>query len=373
MLFALFVSPQLRGLNRISVYIAFFSLATVAAYLDRWCVRPGRSRAVRAAGWIALVLLLALGLLDQTPGRFDVAAYQQTAQEYYADKGFFGQVQGSVPRGTMIFQLPYVAFPESVPPTEAMCSDSHFRGYILTRGLRWSYGTVKDGQTDYWQQRVTALALPQTVRTLALAGFGGIFLERTGYDDHGAAADKTLRELLGPPVAERPAREFFSMANYDRDLRASMSDAQWQAASESVLHMVFVRFGAGFTGPEFKDGHNWYWCGPEGEMTLTNGGDSVRHVRMTMSAQTGRSDPARLTMSGVGSPLTWTIGPALQLLTVTFDLPPGDFEVRFTCDGLPIEAPGDARVMVWSPVDFQIENVDSATALAVPDAPGQPQ
>ena len=40
-IFALFVSPQLRSLNRISVFIAFLSLAAVAACLDRWWRPPG--------------------------------------------------------------------------------------------------------------------------------------------------------------------------------------------------------------------------------------------------------------------------------------------------------------------------------------------
>ncbi|MBE7212890.1 MAG: hypothetical protein INR65_17900, partial [Gluconacetobacter diazotrophicus] len=311
-LFSFFVSPQIRSVNRFSVFIAFFSLAAVAACLDRWCVRPDRPLAVRAAGWAGLAVLLALGLLDQAPRRPDIEGHRRTARVFRQDRDFFRQVQAAVPAGTMVFELPYEGFPEVRPVPDTLEVDTEFRPYVQTEGLRWSYGAIRDTPTDLWQQRVAAMPLPDEVRTLALSGFGGVLLERAGYPDHGAAAEATLRQLLGPPAAERPTELFFTMAGYTRALHAGMSDAQWQAASGDALYMAYARFGAGFTGPESRDGHRWYWCGPEARLVLTNGRRTVQRVRLSMDAQTGRSDPARLTLSGAGQSRTWTVGRALQ-------------------------------------------------------------
>ena len=77
-------------------------------------------------------------------------------------------------------------------------------------------------------------------------------------------------------------------------------------------------------------------------------------------------------MSGLGVSRTWSIDRTLQPLTVELDVPPGDQILHFACDGLPIDAPSDARVMVWSPVDFQLEEMDVIPPPAVPDSAGQP-
>ena len=109
-LFALFISPQVRALNRISVYIGFLSLAAVAACFDHWYFRPGGTRLGWIAGWTGLGLLLAAGLYDQSPP-LNKDQLKQVATEYRTDREFFHRVQDSVPVGTMIFQLPYAAFP----------------------------------------------------------------------------------------------------------------------------------------------------------------------------------------------------------------------------------------------------------------------
>jgi hypothetical protein len=38
------------------------------------------------------------------------------------------------------------------------------------------------------------------VRIAAMSGFGGIFVNRKGYADHGAEVEEALRRLLGPPL-----------------------------------------------------------------------------------------------------------------------------------------------------------------------------
>ena len=110
-LFSFLVSPQVRSINRISVFIAFFALVAVAAGLGQLARRRIYPVALRVAGWLGLGTLLALGILDQDRP-VDPAVYKQARQEYKADRHFFRQVQASVPQGAMIFELPYSQFPE---------------------------------------------------------------------------------------------------------------------------------------------------------------------------------------------------------------------------------------------------------------------
>ena len=212
-LFALFVSPQIRALNRLSVFIDFFALATVAFCLDA-LLRPRRgSRAARVAGGLGLGALGLLGLLDQTRP-INPVAYRVMSHDYRADRDFFRRAAASLPAGSLVFQLPYMGFPENGP--EGQLQDySLFGGYVLSNGLRWSYGAMRDSPGDQWQQAVARLPLEAGVRQLALAGFSGIHVERAGYADFGAALTAGLRDLLGPPVATQSERVFFSLLDYN--------------------------------------------------------------------------------------------------------------------------------------------------------------
>ena len=127
-LFALFVSPQIRGLNRISVFIDFFALAAVAFCLDA-LLRSG-SRAVRVIGEIGVGALLLLGLLDQTRP-INPVAYRVMSHDYRADQSFFRRAAASLPAGAMVFQLPYMSFPEN-GPEEGLQDYSLFGGYVLS-------------------------------------------------------------------------------------------------------------------------------------------------------------------------------------------------------------------------------------------------
>ena len=62
-------------------------------------------------------------------------------------------------------------------------------------------------------------------------------------------------------------------------------------------------------------------------------------MRLSMEAQTGRDAPAHLTLTGVSAfNQTWTINKTLQPISVDLEVPPDGTELRFTCDGQPIDA-----------------------------------
>ena len=67
-LFALLVSPQIRTYNRISIYIAFFSLFAVALLLDRLHFGPLGAK-LRRAGNLRLPIIIAALRSDSGPGR----------------------------------------------------------------------------------------------------------------------------------------------------------------------------------------------------------------------------------------------------------------------------------------------------------------
>jgi len=121
-----------------------------------------------------LLLLLGVGLADQTTGFF-VPAYAQSAASFRSDKQFVEKIEAKLPPGAMIFQFPYMPFPEG-PPGEM----SLLRGYLHSKRLRWSYGAMTGRQTDKWIKE-TVLAdgnLQRIVGVLTEAGFKGVYVDR---------------------------------------------------------------------------------------------------------------------------------------------------------------------------------------------------
>ena len=360
-LFALLVTPQVRALNRISVFIDFFALAAVAFCLDALARRRG-SPAARALVRAGLGGLLLLGLFDQTRP-INPAAYRLLSHDYRADRDFFRRAAASLPPGAMVFQLPYMGFPEN-GPEERLQDYSLFDGYLLSDGLRWSYGAMRDNPADQWQQAVACLPVEAGVRQLALGGFSGVHVERAGYADFGAALEAKLRVLLGPPTATESERLFFSLLDYTRALRATMTPEQWRQAADLARHRVYVSFDTGFRPPVRTPETTSCGCLQNSTLTLTNPSGQTREIRLRMLASTTWAVPVTVVMTSGNIRQTWTLDQQPQARSVSLDLPPGKGSVRFSCD-----VGGRASTQAWVMADLQIDQDESPRDSPDPAAP----
>jgi phosphoglycerol transferase len=207
--FAYFISPQIRGYNRISIFIAFFSIFAVALLLDKLPKNYVKSHNIRVVYYAMLGLILVLGILDQTNTRL-IPDYSHIKQDYTHDKNFISKIEASLPQRAMVFQLPYVPFPEN-PSVNKMEDYALLRGYLHSSSLRWSYGAMKGRETDRWQREVTRQPLKELVSDLAVAGFSGIYIDRQGYADGGASLEAGLAGLLKaePMVSDNQRLAFF--------------------------------------------------------------------------------------------------------------------------------------------------------------------
>ena len=203
-LFALLVSPQIRAYNRISVFIAFFSLTAVAVLLDSFY----KSLKTRV-GWLAVIALTALlisaGVYDQTASTFFfVPEYEKTQEEYRSDAEFVSQIEAAVPPESMIFQLPYIRFPEN-PPVQKMTQDCEpAKAYLHSKRLRWSYGALKGGEVEQWQQAVAAQPTARFIDEIRAAGFKGIYINRNGYADNAEDLERQITSILAiKPIINR--------------------------------------------------------------------------------------------------------------------------------------------------------------------------
>jgi phosphoglycerol transferase len=223
-LFSLYVSPMIRGYSRVCVFIAFFALLALARLVDRL---PRRLHSPRGR-WLyrgGLAVALGLGVLDQCPPWF-VPPYDKLKEIYSAEAQFVGRIEATLPPGSMIFQLPSVHFPEG-PCNPSWASTDHFRCYLHSRHLRWSYGCMHGREVDRWRLEVSGQPLPQMVQTLAATGFRGIVVDRAGYADLAAKLEPELTRLLGvEPVVSRGhdcRYSFYDLTPYARRRRHAIA------------------------------------------------------------------------------------------------------------------------------------------------------
>jgi phosphoglycerol transferase len=112
-LFNVFVVHEFRAYNRISPFVALFSLAAGAIIIDAFLAGKKRYSQVLLCG-----SLLIFGAFDQ----ISLAPFGNREHErrrFYEDQFFIGQLESRLPAGTMVFQLPYEDFVMASPRANA--------------------------------------------------------------------------------------------------------------------------------------------------------------------------------------------------------------------------------------------------------------
>jgi phosphoglycerol transferase len=189
------ISPAIRAYNRISPFIAFFALAAVAIWIDR--LTAARPRGLRVALCAAL---LVVGLADQWSAARGFGTGSHVAANWNRLAAFVADLEARLPDAAMVFQLPIRPYPGD-PSVEKMGVYDHFRPYLMSRRLRWSYPALTARQKQ-WEQSVTGRPAMDWPATLVQDGFSAILLDRAGYADRGESVIALLRAGGAAPLAE---------------------------------------------------------------------------------------------------------------------------------------------------------------------------
>ena len=216
-LFSLLISPQIRAPNRISPFIAFFSLLAAMFLVDRgykWLERHKKY-----LGAVFVSVLIVIGVLDQTTTTFFfVPEYKKIEAEYRSDAEFVGHIESSLPNGAMVFQLPYMTFPENGPLLRITQDFEHVKPYLHSTKLRWSYGAINTDENDTWQRSIVVKPVPEFLDEIVAKGFSGVFINRNGYADGAVSLEAQLKTVLGDPITNRDGSLlFFSLTKRSTD------------------------------------------------------------------------------------------------------------------------------------------------------------
>ena len=176
----------LRASNRYSLFLAAIGLFYLALLLTRLKSKPVLLAIICAA-------ILPIGIYDQIPKIPDWLRSQreQATERFLLDKEFFPEMERRLPEGAMVFQFPVHGFPENGPVHE-MGDYEHFRPYLHTKNLRFSYGTVKGRKGSDWQAKLDDNKPLEVTTELVAKGFGHVLINRRAYADRGEGLKNRL-------------------------------------------------------------------------------------------------------------------------------------------------------------------------------------
>ncbi len=332
------ITAQIRGWDRISIFIDFFALATVAIGLDLIARRWLRGRTPWALAGLAAVLVI--GVFDQS-STLAIPTYTATGESWGSDSLFVSAIQRVLPPGSSVFELPYMPFPE-VPPINLMQDYDPLRGYVHSSNLNWSY-PVMAGRPADWDSQTVSLPTSTLVDGLIASGFRGLWIDHRGYQDGGAQIIGEAQSLLGAPPMNSPDGRFsfFDLRAYAQRLRTEASAAELSGLRTAILHPLAVTWGNGFYTPE-PDGSRWSLDAAvaiaDNQLPVT------RRAEFFSDVQTLAKGRFTLTVLAPGGVVEhFVITNRRRAISFSFMLPPGPHTIQFTSGATARYAPGDTR------------------------------
>ena len=190
---------SLRGFNRISIFIAFMSITVFCLLLQNLlCLEFVKRRKVVGYGVRALIALFVFYCVWEQHPSLSIYGKALAANKIARknDLEFVQHIESQMGENDMILQMPYHKYPEAGPVKE-MNVYSHFRAYLNSSKLRWSYGGMKGRKSDMWNERISTLPMNRSIPVIAQAGFKGIYIDSRAYaEEELEALCRSIEDIL---------------------------------------------------------------------------------------------------------------------------------------------------------------------------------
>lgn len=198
-IFNFLVSPQIRAYNRASIVINCLVLTAAAITMQRIT----KKKLLMVTG----IVLVAVAIYDQVlimPNGWQESAKIQ--QEEY--ESFFSSIEEELGKGAMVYELPYMNFPES-PGIYNMLDYTHFLGYIFTDDIYWSYGGVIGRDETAKELYIDEGMSTRFLQGIKEAGFDGLYIDTYGFEDQGKEITGFYKKLIkSEPIISSDGRFF---------------------------------------------------------------------------------------------------------------------------------------------------------------------
>jgi len=202
-LISYWITAKVRAYNRVLPFFAFASVLgggwALQAVTERIRMRWLRHAVIALVGAYAL-----FDVLVRSP--FGLRA--NDIAEYDRNRAYFAGVEEHLGEGAAVFQLPAVWYPEH-PPINGMGDYEEFKPFLLTKSLRFSYGSSRDRSGYKWAKFVENLPMNEMIAKTHAMGFAAILIDGSAYadnDERKTATDALTRALPETPIVSTDHR-----------------------------------------------------------------------------------------------------------------------------------------------------------------------
>ena len=210
-IFSYTVTPSIRAWNRISVFISFGSILLLFIYLNHTSsLLLNRFKTYRFKNKIYLLFIIVLAsiiIVDQIPSKCRICSNAiDTKNEFLEKKLFFSKIENYLDSNSSVYQLPYMQYPE-VPPLNKIRDYELFDGFLFTKNIRWSYGSIKNTEHDNFFNKLSEIPMEKKIEKLRKIGFEGIYLNNNGYTNDDIYYK--LKKYLGKPLFKNESLKIY--------------------------------------------------------------------------------------------------------------------------------------------------------------------
>jgi phosphoglycerol transferase len=335
---------SLRAYNRISIFIAFFSLVALGALCESWLVRRRRRTPRFTVGVVAVsIAVCAFAAFDQMP-RALFSPREQVKEQLSSDRAFAHKIERRLGRGAMVFQLPLMGNPETAvtvsPQIGRYFTDELVKPSLFT-DLRWSWGAMK-GRPEDLTPAFVGRPVEQLLPDLAALGFDGIYIDRRAFADHGDEIEARLSSMLEnqrPMVSRASDLSFFDLGAYRRNYERVTPKGALLAQRKSLLNPLRLNWGSGFVSSSGEaaypalDGVTFARSAQNGAvLDVTNPLQATRRLMLHFGADALDMRPATLEVRTPRGTQRFTL-PSSTPPTVELNVQPGETRLTFRIDG----------------------------------------
>ncbi len=252
-----------------------------------------------------------------------------------SDRTFAQEMEAALPKGGMVFQLPVMDYPES--PSLLPAYD-HFRPFLYTKDLHYSFGSDKGRVRDAWQRVVAGLTPAGQIAALESYGFSGIYINGEAYPDGGDSIIEQFKAAGRTDILVSPRRDLFCVV--------------LQPSPNPVLPPPGPLFAEGwYTEQDEPNGERINPAQANADVILTNPTDHPIDKYANFYIVT--IAPRTVIAKGDGIYQSWHVDqktPA-RVANMHLTLPPGEGRLYFTTDA----PPTPTQV---GPISFDIVNFE---------------
>ena len=201
LIFAEFVSPQIRAWGRLEPIIVITLLVLSSIYVNRFFQSFERYRQIQSTVLITLLLLL---FVDVTPMmseavRSNIGTIQS---DFQSAKEFGNQISLRDPNDCGVLQVPYMSWPESGPLFN-LPQDGHLLMGLAIPDKNWTFGAFESSPTDVFSKDIGNDLSNAELVLLRENNFCGVQIDLRGFESqvqYSPIVDQLTRDLDSNPL-----------------------------------------------------------------------------------------------------------------------------------------------------------------------------